>query len=327
MLRKRKSAALEHPVPNFTGYDYSDVIGDFSEHDRLTENYISQLVCSDEFQLEWTLNSFNDCELNDHLYHLFYCKKTKNISLMRRWISYYVRQYPKQITAKVQPYLNSKKLTLEDWLRCVRDGRRGDIMCVFLLSLSTGVHMVVHLNNNKLWSALKTIPATHSELLRICDQHLAYLGFGIFLKLERKSIQKNILGTVTGIDNETQQLLLQSINAASVDETATRPLDSAVGTDKTAYTSTFTGTMSSTQLENTTPLTGTTLPEAPPCTVTSTILGKPKAGAASGGKEQLPLLHVELSGITPSNTRYTQPTSLTGTTLPDALPYTVTSPI
>ena len=327
MLRKRKSAALEHPVPNFTGYDYSDVIGDFLEHDRLSENDISQLVCSDEFQLEWTLNSFNDRELNDHLYHLFYCKKTENISLMRRWISYYIRQYPKQITAKVQPYLNSKKLTLEDWLRCVRDGRRGDIMCVFLLSLSTGVHMVVHLNNNKLWSTLKTIPATHSELLRICDQHLAYLGFGIFLKLERKSIQKNILGTVTGIDNETQQLLLQSINAASVDETATHPLDSVVRTDKTAYTSTFTGTVSSIKLENTMPLTGTTLPEAPPCTVTSTILGKPKAGAASSGKEQLPLLQVELSGITPSNTRYTQPTSLTGTTLPDALPYTVTSPI
>ena len=192
-------------------------------------------------------------------------------------------------------------------------------MCVFLLSLSTGVHTFVHLNNDKLWSTLKTILASLSELLRICDQHLAYLGFGIFLKLKKKPIQKNFLGTVTGIDNETQQLLLQSINAASVDETATCPLDSVVGTDKTAYT------VSSIKLENTTPLTGTTSPEAPPCTVTSTILGKPKAGAASSGKEQLPLLQVELSGITPSNTRFTQPTSLTGTTLPDALPYTGTS--
>ena len=144
-------------------------------------------------------------------------------------------------------------------------------MCVLLLSLSTGVHTVVHLNNNKLWSTLKIIPATHSELLSICDQHLAYLGFGIFLKLERKPVQKNILGTITGIDNETQQLLLQSINAAAVDETATCPLDSAIGTNKTAYTSTLTGTMVSTRLENTMPLTGTTLPEAPPCTVTSSM--------------------------------------------------------
>ena len=95
MQRKKKSLALEKPVPNFTGHEYSDVVGDFSEHDRLMESDISQLTCSDEYQLERTLNSFNDSELNDHLYHLFYCKKTKNITLMRRWISYYVRQYPK----------------------------------------------------------------------------------------------------------------------------------------------------------------------------------------------------------------------------------------
>ena len=308
MQRKRKSTALEQPVPNFTGHDYSDVIGDFSEHDRLSENDISQLTCLDEYQLEWTLNSFNDSELNDHLHHLFYCKKTENISLMRRWISYYVRQYPKQITAKAQPYLNSKKLTLEDWLRCVRDGRRGDIMCVFLLSLSTGVHMVVHLKNNKLWSTLKTIPATHSELLSICDQHLAYLGFGVFLKLERKPTQRKILGTITGVDNETQQLLLQSINAAAAAETTTRPLDSAIGTTITAYTSILTGTTASTRLENTTPLTGTTLPDALSCTVTSLVQGKP-ASAAAGSKEQLPRLQVELSGITPPSTRCTQSTS------------------
>ena len=77
MLKKRKSAVLEHPVPNFTGYDYSDVIGDFSEHDRLSEKDISQLICAHEFQLERPLNSFNDRELNDHLYHLFYCKKNR----------------------------------------------------------------------------------------------------------------------------------------------------------------------------------------------------------------------------------------------------------
>ena len=247
MQRKKKSSALEQPVPNFTGHDYSDVVGDFSEHDRLMESDISQLICSDEYQLEQTLNSFNDSELNDHLYHLFYCKKTKNIALMRRWISYYVRQYPKQIIAKAKPYLDSKKLTLEDWLRCVRDGRCGDILCVFLLSLSTGIHTVIHLKINKLWSTLKMIPATHSELLNICDQHLAYLGFRIFLRLEQKPIQVQILGTITGADHETQQLLLQSIDAA--DESSTRPMDSTMATIKTSHTVTLTGTTASTHLE------------------------------------------------------------------------------
>ena len=244
---------------------------------------------------------------------------------MRRWISYYVRQYPKQITAKAQPYLNSKKLTLEDWLRCVRDGRRGDILCVFLLSLSTGVHTVIHLKNNKLWSTLKTIPATHSELLSICDQHLAYLGFGIFLRLERKPTQRKILGTVTGIDSETQQLLLQSIDAAATDKPPTCPLDSSMGTNKTSYTSILTGTTASTRLKDTMPpftcmenkslasnvqLSGTTLPDTLPGTTTSLARGKPKASAAAGSKEQLPRLQAELSGITPSSLRCTQSTLL-----------------
>ena len=83
MQEKRKTTSLEHPVPNFTGFEYSDVIGEFSEHDRLSESDISQLVCADEFRLERTVNSFNDRELNDHLYQLFYGKKTENITLMR----------------------------------------------------------------------------------------------------------------------------------------------------------------------------------------------------------------------------------------------------
>ena len=52
MQEKRKTTSLEHPVPNFTGFEYSDVIGEFSEHDRLSESDISQLVCADEFHLE-----------------------------------------------------------------------------------------------------------------------------------------------------------------------------------------------------------------------------------------------------------------------------------
>ena len=234
---------------------------------------------------------------------------------MRRWISYYVRQYPKQIITKAKPYLDSKKLTLEDWLRCVKDGRCGDILCMFLLSLSTGVHTVVHLKNNKLWSTLKTIPATHSELLNICDQHLAYLGFGIFLRLERKPTQMKILGTITGIDHETQQLLLQSIDAAG--ETSTHPMDSAMVTIKTSHTGTLTGTMASTRLEtkDTMPpytakqtlgsniqLTGITLPGS----AIPSVQGKPKASAAAGSQEQLPRLQVELSRTTPSRPTCTQ---------------------
>ena len=64
-------------MPNFTKHDYLDVVGDFLEHDRLMESDISQLTCAEEYQLEQTLNNFNDSELNYHLYRIFYAKKLK----------------------------------------------------------------------------------------------------------------------------------------------------------------------------------------------------------------------------------------------------------
>ena len=168
------------------------------------------------------------------------------------------------------------------------------------------------------------IPATHSELLNICDQHLAYLGFGIFLRLERKPTQVQILGTITGADHETQQLLLQSTDAA--DESSTHPMDSAMATIKMSHTVTLTGTMASTRLEtkdtmpahtakrtlgSNTQLTGTTLPGS----AISSVRGKPKASAAAGSEEQLPRLKAELSGTTPPRSTCAQSTSLR-TTIP-----------
>ena len=134
-----------------------------------------------------------------------------------------------------------------------------------------------------------------------------------------------ILGTITGIDHETQQLLLKSIDAAATDETPTRPLDSTMATIKTSYTSTLTGTTASTIpcLHHTMPpytekqtlasnvqLTGTTLPDTLPGTATSSVRGKPKASAAASSKEQLPRLQAELSGTTPSSPICTQSTIL-----------------
>ena len=94
----------------------------------------------------------------------------------------------------------------------MKEGRRGDILYVYLLSLATGVHTVVHLKHNKLWCTLKEIPKMHQELIKRCDKHLAYLGFGIFLRLNERPPPLNIIGTVSGCDPETQQLLLASVH-------------------------------------------------------------------------------------------------------------------
>ena len=209
MLKCKKKAAKEETIPNFTGYSYSEVIEDFSECDRLSESELKDLVCHEKYYLECSLNSFTDAELNDHLYRIYYPKRM-DTQVLRRYLAYYVNLYPNQITQKVNNYLESKKLTLDEWLKSVKDGRRGDILCVFLLSMVTASHTVVHLRHNKVWSTLKDKPVSHDEQIQQCDKHLVYLVLGIFLQLKER-VPLNILGTITWQYPETHKYLLASV--------------------------------------------------------------------------------------------------------------------
>ena len=209
MLKHKKKVVKEETIPNFTGYSYTEVIEDFAEHDRISESELKDLVCHEKYYLERSLNSFNDAELNDHLYRIYYPKRM-DTQVLRRYLAYYVNLYPKQITQKVNNYLESKKLTLDEWLKSVKDGRRGDILCVYILSMATGSHTAVHMGNNKVWSMLKDRPASHDELIQQCDKYLVYLGLGIFLQLKER-VSFNILGTITGQDPETHKCLVASV--------------------------------------------------------------------------------------------------------------------
>ena len=209
MLKRKKRAAKEETVPNFTGYLYSETIKDFAEHDRISESELKDLACHEKYYLDRNLNSFTDAELNDHLYRIYYPKRM-DTQVLHRYLAYFVNLYPKQITQKVITYLESKELTLDEWLKSVKEGRRGDILCVFLLSMATASHTAVHLKHNKIWSTLNHKPSSHDELMRQCDKHLAYLGLGIFLELKERT-PFNIIGTITGEDPETHKCLLASV--------------------------------------------------------------------------------------------------------------------
>ena len=76
MSKHKKKSLKEETIPNFTSHPYSDVIRDFVERDRLTESELSRLECHEKYHLECSLNSFNDAELNDHLYQIYYAKRT-----------------------------------------------------------------------------------------------------------------------------------------------------------------------------------------------------------------------------------------------------------
>ena len=119
-------------------------------------------------------------------------------------------------------YLQSKKLTFDDWMTAVKNHRHGDIVCVYLLTMVTGNHTAIHLKNNKIWCTLKTVPLLHHELVECCPIHLVYMGFGIFLELKKRQIPDStrILGTISSEDPEVraQLHLLVKTEKPDVDE-------------------------------------------------------------------------------------------------------------
>ena len=83
---------------------------------------------------------------------------------------------------------------------------------------------MVHLKNNKIWSTLHEKPQSHEEMVDRCEKHLVYLGFDIFLHLEKRSppilVTMPILGTVLSHDPATKQELLHSVGMKIKPESA-----------------------------------------------------------------------------------------------------------
>ena len=107
--------------------------------------------------------------------------------------------------------MTSKKLSIDDWLTTVKDRRRGDILCPYLLNMITGRHTCVHLKNSQLWSTLKSVPVNHDDHVNSCDFHLVYLGFGAFIRLVPRQAPDVkdfvIIGHITTCDPATSQEL------------------------------------------------------------------------------------------------------------------------
>ena len=152
MSTSKKKASGAVALPNYSKYEYADKMPPFCEQDKLQETDLSSLVCYHSHQSECKLNDFTDATLNDHLYRIFLKKNLETPKLMRKLTIFFVRQYKNLLFKKARDYLESKKLTLDDWLNSVAMNRRGDILCVFLLSIVTGRHACIHLKEGRMWS-------------------------------------------------------------------------------------------------------------------------------------------------------------------------------
>ena len=237
MSTSKKKASGAVALPNYSKYEYADKMPPFCKQDKLQETDLSSLVCYHSHQSECKLNDFTDATLNDHLYRIFLKKKLETSKLMCKLTIFFVRRYKNLLFKKARDYLESKKLTLDDWLNSVAMNRRGDILCVFLLSIVTGRHTCIHLKEGRMWSTLRSVPVDHDEHVNLCDLHLVYLGFGAFLHLIprpaliTKECDLPILGYVVAEDPETQmELTRKAIKEEKIDEpTETSLVKAAAG--------------------------------------------------------------------------------------------------
>ena len=84
-------------------------------------------------------------------------------------------------------------------------------MLVYVFSIMKGLHMCIHLKISKTWSTLRAILIHHEELMSRCDIHLAYFGFGIFLRLIRQQHPiLDILGIYSDNPNVLNELMLRN---------------------------------------------------------------------------------------------------------------------
>ena len=120
MSKCKKKSSGTASLPHYSKYDYADKLPPFSEHDRVLETELSSLVCFHSYQPERNLNQFTDDVLNNHPYMTFCKKNLETPKLIHKLVIFFVRRYKELLAKKAQEYLDSKKLTMEEWLNSVR---------------------------------------------------------------------------------------------------------------------------------------------------------------------------------------------------------------
>ena len=157
----------------------------------------------------------------------------KKANFMRHWVRLYANTNKKQLEIISRKYLELNGLKLTAWVWSVKEGKKGDLLTLYVLSLITGVHCCVHLKQQNYWTTLKDKPTTHVEYMQRCNVHLAYKGQCTFIELSpRTSIVSYklfgvdnpvgfeettpvIIGTLTSEETSTLDLLLkESIHKA-----------------------------------------------------------------------------------------------------------------
>ena len=74
---------------------------------------------------------------DNELFCIFGTMVNQDAGFMRQWIRVYVVTHRKMVNAMARDYLDGKGLTLQTWLSRLKEGRRADVLGLFLLCSAT----------------------------------------------------------------------------------------------------------------------------------------------------------------------------------------------
>ena len=110
---------------------------------------------------------------------IFGLQLAQNPKFVYGWLKTFVLTYRKIFEERGKFYMGMKGLTLDNWMEAIMDGRKGDVLALYGLSLLTDTHTYVHLHDGQMWTTLKNVPYTHNEILKSSGVHIMYLGRGM----------------------------------------------------------------------------------------------------------------------------------------------------
>ena len=173
-MPKRRNIPCNNP------YKFYKNVDPIMEQDRISREEMVSLPCRATHQIK--PRSLQILE-NDNLYAIYSPHIKQDIGFLRKWLKTFVISNRAHFEENASDYLQSKGMSLDIWMDALSDGRKGDTLTLYGLSMILDVHTIVHLRNRKIWRMMESPPDDHLDLISKCLIHVAYVGQGLFVEL------------------------------------------------------------------------------------------------------------------------------------------------
>ena len=185
----------QRSIPCNNPYKFCKNIDPIMERDRIGREEMVFLPCRATHQIK--PRSLRVLE-NDNLYAIYSLHIKQDIGFLRKWLKTFVISNRVHFEESASTYLQSKGMSLDVWMDAISDGRKGDILTLYGLSMLLDVHTIVHLRNGKIWMTMESPPDDHVDLLSKCLIHVAYMGRGLFVELVKRENPLEVIKSKDG---------------------------------------------------------------------------------------------------------------------------------